>query len=245
MVNYAIDPAALRPLVPAGTELDEFNGRTYVSMVGFCYTDTRVWGAAIPWHRSFVEVNLRFYVRRLAEDGWRRGVVFVKEIVPRRAVALVAKALYDENFVALPMRHTIAPRPGESDVPHRVEYGWRFKGRAQRLAVETTGAPSLVAAGSEEQFITEHYWGYTARRDGTTSEYLVDHPTWRVWQVSRSELECDVAAFYGPQFVEPLSAEPTSAFLAEGSPVRVYPGRRLANRDRSEPQLAPTATLGC
>jgi uncharacterized protein YqjF (DUF2071 family) len=238
MLNYEVEPTVLRPLVPAGTELDCFGGRTFVSLVGFLYADTRVWGAAIPWHRSFAEVNLRFYVRRLEPDGWRRGVVFVKEIVPRWAVALVARLLYDEKFVALPMRHSISPREGEPHIPGRVEYGWKFAGRWQRLAVETTGEGSLVCPGSEEEFITEHYWGYTARRDGTTSEYRVDHPPWQVWQANRAELDCDVARLYGPQFAEPLAARPASAFLAQGSPVSVYPGRRLAGINLAAKQLS-------
>lgn len=238
MLNYAVEPSVLRPHVPAGTELDCFDGRTYVSIVGFLYSGTRVCGAAIPWHRSFAEVNLRFYVRRLGPEGWRRGVVFLKEIVPRWAVALVARVFYDENFVSLPLRYTIVPRDGEPSTPRRVEYGWKYAGRWHRLAVETTGAAAPVAPGSEEEFITEHFWGYTARRDGTTSEYRVDHPSWRVWQVSRADVDCDVARFYGPQFAEPLAAAPTSAFLAEGSPVVMYRGRRVTAIDLGTQQVS-------
>src|SRR4026208_556537 len=83
MLSFEIDPRVLSPLVPAGTELDEWQGRTFASLVGFLFLDTRVFGLAVPFHRNFEEVNLRFYVRRMASDGLRRGVVFVKEIVPR------------------------------------------------------------------------------------------------------------------------------------------------------------------
>lgn len=232
MLNYEIAPTILAPYVPAGTELDHFHGRTYASMVGFLYSDTRVLGLAVPWHRTFPEVNLRFYVRRLEPNGWRRGVVFIKEIVPRRAVAFVARVLYDEKFVALPMCHLITPREDDPQTPQRVEYRWKFDGQWQHLTVETTGPAAKVQADSEAEFITEHYRGYTARRDGTTSEYRVEHPSWQVWQVSRAEFDCDVARFYGPQFTEPLAAEPASAFLAQGSPVVVCRGKRLEEKDR-------------
>ena len=110
MLNYEIDPGILAGLVPAGTELDLWQGRALVSVVGFHFRRTRVMGVAIPGHSNFEEVNLRFYVRREGPEGWRRGVVFVKEIVPRFAIAWVARALYNENYVALPMRHAIVGR---------------------------------------------------------------------------------------------------------------------------------------
>ncbi len=227
MLNYAVDPAILEPHLPMGTELDRFHGRTYASIVGFRFSGTRVWGAAIPLHRNFTEVNLRFYVRRLAPEGWRRGVVFLREVVQRRLVAIVAGLLYGEHFVTLPMRYAITPRNGDPQTSHSAEYRWKYAGQWQRLAVGTTGPLAPAQPGSEEEFITEHYWGYTARRDGTTSEYRVDHPPWQVWQVSRAEFDCDVARLYGPQFTEPLAAKPTSAFLAQGSPVKVFRSRRL------------------
>lgn len=218
MLNYAIDAAILSPYVPMGTELDSFEGVTYVSMVGFLFLDTRVVGVPIPLHRDFEEVNLRFYVRRKAEEGWRRGVVFVKEIVPKRAIAAVARWLYHENYVSMPMRHAIEPS--------RVVYGWR-PGDWNHLEVMPAGEPSMPDAGSAGEFITEHYWGYTRGRGGRTTEYKVEHPPWRVWQTSSARLHCDAATLYGPEFAEALAGRPQSAFLAEGSPVTVYRGVRL------------------
>ena len=219
MVNFAIDPAVLQPLVPAGTELDAWNGRTYVSMVGFQFLDTRVRGIAIPFHRNFEEINLRFYVRRKDGDAWKRGVVFVKEIVPRAAIAFVARKLYNEPYIALPTRHIVNQRVAE--------YAWRFNGRWNSLRVVPTGNPGPTAPGSEAGFITEHYWGYTSQKDGSTKEYRVDHPRWNVWPASDAAIDIDVAQFYGDVFVEPLARRPTSAFLAEGSEVTVSHGIRI------------------
>jgi len=219
MLNYEVDAARLAGLVPRGTELDSWNGRSYMSVVGFLFLDTRVLGVPIPFHRNFEEVNLRFYVRRRAEDGWRRGVVFVKEIVPRAAIACVACSLYDEKYVALPMRHRIDAA---------VSYEWTFEGRVQRLSLTPASEPRPLIPGSEEEFIAEHYWGYTAQRDGGACEYRVDHSPWRVASASSAVLDCDAGRLYGEAFAEVLCGRPTSAFLAEGSPVSVSSGVRIA-----------------
>ena len=220
MLNFEIEPAVLRPFVPAGTELDSWRGRTFVSVVGFLFLDTRVLGVAIPYHQDFEEVNLRFYVRRHAGDQWRRGVVFVKEIVPRAAIALTARWLYGENYVALRMRHDI--QGGQAG--GRLSYSWWLRGRENRLAMSVAGDPHEISDGSEEEFITEHYWGYARQGEHQTREYRVEHPRWRVTSAASAQLGCDVAELYGPQFVDCLTRPPASAFLAEGSDVTVYRG---------------------
>jgi uncharacterized protein len=223
MLNYEVDPALLQPLVPAGTELDAWGGVTYASVVGFHFRRTRVLGVPIPFHREFEELNLRFYVRRRGPEGWRRGVVFVKEVVPRFAIAAVARRVYNENYVALPMRHRIDlsnERGGSA------EYGWRMGGRWSSVRAEVSGPARPLVAGSEEEFITEHYWGYARQRDGGCVEYQVEHPRWNVWRADSATLDCDAAALYGPAFAEPLSAPPRSALVADGSRVIVRQGRR-------------------
>lgn len=229
MINYAIDPAIVAPLVPAGTELDSWGGRTLVSMVGFRFLDTRVLGLPIPGHRDFDEVNLRFYVRRHARDGERRGVVFVREIVPKAAVAWAARAIYNEPYVAWPMRHeTRLPHGRAGDAPTGFAvYGWHTGGRWHELGASVEGTPAFPTPGSQEEFITEHYWGYTRQRDGSTIEYQVEHPQWRVWSATDAKFSCDVAAVYGKQYEAVLAAPPTSAFVADGSPVTVRRGVRL------------------
>jgi uncharacterized protein YqjF (DUF2071 family) len=224
MLNYQIAPAVLAPFVPAGTELDVWQGRTLVSVVGFLFLKTRVFGIPVPFHLNFEEVNLRIYVRRKAEDGWRRGVVFIKEIVPRAAIALTARKLYNEPYIALPMAHRIETEFGSVK---SAEYSWLFRGRQNSLRLATRSAAQPLAEGSEAEFITEHYWGYNSQRDGSTLEYRVEHPRWQVYDVAHTKLDCDVADLYGEQFVESLSRKPSSAFLAEGSAVKVYQGVRL------------------
>ncbi len=227
MLNFEIEPQILMPFVPAGTELDSWNGKTFVSVVGFLFLNTKVLGLPIPFHRNFEEVNLRFYVRYKSSEGWRRGVVFIKEMVPRFAIATVARVIYNENYVALPMRHALERERETLKNASLVEYGWRHAGEWNYLRVKIQDDAQPLITGSEEEFITEHYWGYAAQKKGGCVEYQVEHPSWTVWQVSESHLHCNVKAIYGEKFVEALSAQPSSAFLATGSEVIVRKGVRL------------------
>jgi uncharacterized protein YqjF (DUF2071 family) len=225
MLNYDVDPSILRPLVPAGTQLDLWHGRALVSVVGFRFLATRVLGAAIPRHRDFDEVNLRFYVRREVDGHVRRGVVFVRELVARAAVAMIARLAYNEPYRVVPMR-SVTPTPGV-EAPGRLVYEWRTAGRWRQVAATAVGAPAVPADDSEAAFVTQHHWGYTRQRGGGTIEYEVAHPPWRVWAASGPTLAADVAALYGAAFVPALSRAPASAFVAEGSSVVVSAPRRL------------------
>ncbi len=216
MLNYVVDPRLIAPLVPLGTESDFRNGETFLSVVGFLFLDTRLLGLPIPLHRDFEEVNLRFYVRRKSADTWRRGVVFVRELVPRRAIAFVARTFYGENYVAVPMKHEIEDLNGNL----RVEYSWRRGRKWESLKMNAAGGPEAIPVGSHAEFITEHYWGYTALRNGC-SEYRVEHPRWKIWNAIRFEFDADVAGLYGEQFAEALNQPPRSAFIADGSPIIV------------------------
>lgn len=227
MLNYQVAPELLAPYVPRGTTLDAWRGRTYLSVVGFLFRDTRILGVPIPFHRAFEEVNLRFYVRHDAGGEIRRGVTFIRELVPRRAIAAVARRIYNEPYVALPMRHQIGPVADVDEAPAEIRYAWRAPAGWGELAVTPRGAAMSVAPGSEAEFITEHYWGYTRQRDGDTVEYQVTHPRWRTWDVARAALVGDLEWLYGRDFAAPLSKEPDSAFVADGSRIVVHMPRRL------------------
>ena len=226
MLNYEVDARILARFVPAGTEMDTWEGRTFVSIIGFLFLDTRLRGLAVPFHRSFEEVNLRFYVRRRADEGWRRAVVFIRELVPRALIAWTARVLYNENYTAVRMGHRLQDA-SETDRAPTVTYWWGRGDARGELNVRATGGPAPLVEGSREEFIAEHYWGYARQRDGGTLEYRVEHPRWKVWAAADATLRCDVRTLYGPSFVEALSGPPASAFVAEGSAVTVYAGTRL------------------
>jgi uncharacterized protein YqjF (DUF2071 family) len=236
MASFPVDPAVLRPLVPAGTELDAYAGRNFVSVAGYLRLDTAALGVRIPFHRAFEEVNLRFYVRRKMPDGWRRGVVFVRKIVPRRMVAWAAWCFYGEPCLALPMKHSIEGKDGNV----RVEYAWCRGGAWESLRMQAVGISQPVAKGSLEEFIAEHGWGYMARPGGS-GEYRVEHPRWSFWPVTACELACDVATLYGPEFTDSLASPCAAAFLADGSEVVV--GHRSPCSVEAPAELIPDPSL--
>ncbi|WP_412061817.1 YqjF family protein [Rubrivirga sp. IMCC45206] len=224
LLNYACPADLLAPLVPAGTELDLWQGEALVSVVGFLFRDTRLLGVPVPFHRHFEEVNLRFYVRREVGAETRRAVSFVREIVPRRAIATVARVVYNEPYVAAPMRHTVTL---DAETGGTVGYRWRHRGERFALSASAAGPAAFAEPGTEARFITEHYWGYTRQRDGGTLEYRVEHPSWRLWDAHDAVFTGDASALYGPALAAVVAGPPRSAFLAVGSEVSVSPGRRV------------------
>ena len=221
MANYAVEPGLLQPFVPLRTELDTWEGSTYVSLVGFMFRNVRVRGLRIPGHVHFPEVNLRFYVRYKEEDRWKRGVVFISEIVPRPAITWVANTLFGEHYISLPMRH----HERKDDNLLQVGYGWKYKGRWNGLEVDADAGAMALEEGSKAEFITEHFWGYTKARRDRTGEYEVEHPRWDLYPVKGYRIDCDFGGLYGEAFEGLRTEQPRSVFLAEGSKIKVF-GKR-------------------
>lgn len=219
--NYALDRSVLEPLLPYGTELDEFNGVYYGSLVGFYFQRVKLFGQlSVPFHREFEEFNLRFYVRRKTSTGWKRGVVFVKEIVPKFAITLVANTLYGEPYATHPMRHQF----GLDGQFQHIKYEWKVGSDWNYIEVDADQNGHALTPASEEAFITEHYWGYTSRGAGRTSEYEVVHPAWQIYPVHSHAVHCSVATLYGDTFASFFEVPPVSVFLAEGSAVTIKSG---------------------
>ncbi|MEM6800805.1 MAG: DUF2071 domain-containing protein [Bacteroidota bacterium] len=223
LANYVIDPAILSDLLPHRTEIDLWEGKCYVSLVGFKFVNTRLLGIPIPFHTHFEEVNLRFYVQHFDGDAWKRGVVFVKEIVPKHALTIVANTLYREHYQTLPMRYAWE----ENDKERIISYEWKSKGQWQLFETRAELETSDILKGSEAEFITEHYWGYTKVNPRKTFEYGVTHPRWEQYQVKDYRIEVDFGLVYGERFSLLNDLEPTSVMLAEGSEITVEGKRRI------------------
>ncbi len=219
MANYEVEPSLLEGLVPAGTELDLDGGRCFISLVGFMFLDTRVLGVPVPFHVNFEEVNLRYYVKRETEGEVRRAVCFIKEIVPRFAIATVARVIYGEPYECWSMSH----ERGEM----AVAYGWSKGGCRNRLAVEIDESVGVPPAGSHGEFIIEHYWGYTRRSGDRVDEYKVEHPKWELFSVKNEVIDVDFESTYGDKFAFLSSQVPYSVLLAKGSEVTVYKGTTI------------------
>jgi hypothetical protein len=222
MINYEIDPKILTTCIPRNTELDFFDQRTYISIVGFRFLQTKVLGWAIPFHRDFEEVNLRFYVRHKHQNEWRRGVVFIREIVPLWAVANLANWIYNEHYISLPMGHLI-----NQNEKLQVSYGWQYQKDTYQIHLDADKQPQDLIVGSEAEFITEHYWGYTQGKNATI-EYQVEHPRWQTYLVEKWNLEGDYKALYGSTLGEVIRQNaPSSVLLAEGSEIIVRQPRKI------------------
>jgi uncharacterized protein YqjF (DUF2071 family) len=215
MINYEIDREILLPYLPFATQLDEFNGKTLVSVVGFMFNNTKVFGVRWPFHTHFEEVNLRFYVKHLDGNVWKRGVVFISEIVPKPVISFMANSLYHEQYSAKPMQHQTVVKDGEM----HIAYKWRHRKKWNTIEVTADTTLTDIKQGSEEEFIFEHYWGYNKYSEGVTIEYGVEHARWQIHPVKEWKLECNIASLYGQSFVSSLTAQPSSVFLAEGSEV--------------------------
>jgi uncharacterized protein YqjF (DUF2071 family) len=244
MLTWAVDARLLRPHLPRGVEIDPWRGDALASIVAFRMEQVRVRGLAVPCHTAFPEVNLRMYVRRHLPDGtWRRGVVFVREIVPRAAIAAVARRVYGEPYVAMPMREAhVSGAPDAEGRPRRtLLYEWQRDGAWERVVALAANAPHPMRHGSIEEFIAEHYFGYTARGPHATREYEVRHRRWQVVPLAECFVEADLAALYGPPWADALGAPPVSSFLADGSDVTVLPGRDVPGTSRADIERAAAA----
>ena len=148
--------------------------------------------------------------------------MFIKEIVPKPALTFVANTVYKENYETLPTHHLWQ----QTKEQLTVEYQWR-KQVWHSLKVIADPIPVEIAEGSEEEFITEHYWGYARVNNTVTSEYEVVHPRWMVYPVQQYAINVDFAAVYGTSFSFLQSLSPQSVFLAEGSEIQVKAGKRI------------------
>ncbi len=225
MANYLIDPAVLQPHLPYGTELDIWQGRCYVSLVGFLFRNTRVLGIAVPRHTTFEEVNLRFYVKRIVAGEVRRGVSFIQELVPRPAITLIANTLYREKYITRPTRHRWHTGPSDQIV----DYGWQYGKAWSHLKVRAGNQARPILPDTEEDFILEHYWGYSQLTPRKTGEYRVEHPTWQTYPVLNYDIDVDFADQYGVALTNGIQVPPVSVFLAEGSEIMVRKGRRIGS----------------
>jgi uncharacterized protein YqjF (DUF2071 family) len=223
IANYSVDEKLLHKYLPAGTELDLWNGKCFVSLVGFMFVNTKLLGIKIPFHTNFEEVNLRFYVKRFENGEWKRGVVFIKEIVPKSALTFVANTIYNENYETMPMSH-LWKIEQEGQV---VEYKWRHKAKWNSFKVLASLDKFNIEANSETEFITEHYWGYAKVNEKRSNEYEVTHPKWEVYNVKDYEIDVDFNLVYGEEFVLLNDIKPDSVMLAEGSEITVENKRSI------------------
>ncbi len=217
MANYAVPICALKPYLPKGVEVDTYQDKAYVSLVGFLFKNTRLFKIPIPLLGTFEEVNLRFYVYRKDGNELKRGVVFINETVPYKAVAWLANKLYKEHYTAIKTKHTWQINP----ISKQITYQWLINKKWNTIYVETQNQALDMQKNSFEEYIFEHYFGYTKINEIATQEYKINHPSWKINTVTKTNIECDFEANYGRDFAFLNNTEPTSVFMAQGSGIQV------------------------
>lgn len=220
MINYSVPTGVLKPYLPKGVELDLFDGKCFVSLVAFHFNNTRVKGISFPFHKNFEEVNLRFYVKYKEGNTYKRGVVFISELVPRRMIVWVARIIYREKYSYAPMSSSVET----DDDERRILFNWGAPVKYW-IQVKTADKVKPIEPGTKEEFIFEHYWGYTTINEHKTGEYWVEHPRWNIYPVVDYEMQVDFEKLYGTSFTFLNAAVPDSVFVAEGSAVNVYERR--------------------
>ncbi len=225
MFNYTVDKEMLLPYLPPFTELDLFEGKAMVSVVGFMFNNTSVLGIKWPGFVNFEEVNLRYYIKYFDGKNWKRGVGFVSEIVPSHLIATIANTCYNEHYDVAKMNHSIETI---NDVL-TVKYQWKCKHQEwNEMMVKANNTTADIIKGSEEEFIFEHYYGYNKLNNHTIIEYSLEHPRWQIYKVSDFTLSCDIEKLYGADFAPYIqNVPPSSVFLARGSEVKVRMPKKL------------------
>jgi uncharacterized protein len=217
MANYAIDPEILAPYLPKGVRLDLYNGKAYVSLVGFMFKKTKLFNIPIPFLGTFEEINLRFYVQREEGGITKRGVVFINETIPYRIVAWMANKLYKEHYTVVPTQHSIVTNLDSK----KIKFEWLLNKKWNSIYVEASNKSQSMKNDTLEKFIYEHYFGYTKIDDNNTEEYRLQHPSWKINSVLETKIECDFKAMYGESFSVLNNTKPEAVFIAEGSSVKI------------------------
>lgn len=223
MINYQVDPKILEKYVPPGTELDLFEGQCFVSFIGFLFENVKVLGLKIPFHTNFEEVNLRFYVRRFENGIWKRGAVFISEIVPKFAISFVANTFYNEHYQTFPMKHSLKVNENSREFL----YQWKVGNKWNSIHLETKKNPIDIEANSETEFITEHYFGYNKLSESKSIEYEVKHPRWQQYEVIKNNSFIDFEGVYGKEFGFIKDLKPSSVLLAIGSKITIEAKRKF------------------
>ncbi len=217
MANYAVDPAVLLPYLPKGVALDTYEGNTYVSLVGFLFKDTSIFNIPIPILGTFEEINLRFYVKRKIENEMRKGVVFVNETVPNEIVAKVANKLYKEHYTAVPTKHNWTKNEHELEITYQLKFNEIWNS----IKVKALTEEISMQKGSIEEYIYDHYYGYTKADASQSIEYKINHPSWQIHPVVDYDIKFNFSAFYGSNFSVLDNIKPQSVMLASGSEISV------------------------
>jgi|GEM_PF-1043316 len=218
VASYEVPKEALQPYLPEGVELDSWNGKHYMSLVALQCQDIKGLGFKVPGGGDFEQVNLRFYTKRETPEGEKKGVVFIKQVVPSEVVAFAGKSLVNEAMITAPMSHQVPEGSAEGEV----SYKWYVDGKISEMSARRAGQARPLVEGSQEEFLLENYTGFSVQRDGQTIEYDVEHPPWKTYQAAEPVVNVDAEGLYGKDLARYLSGPPSSVIIVDGSKTAVH-----------------------
>jgi uncharacterized protein YqjF (DUF2071 family) len=216
-LNYRVERELLESRVPPGAELDLLNGHLYISLVAFLFENLHIEGLPAPFHQKFEEVNLRFYVKQKGSTEEKHGVVLIREIVPKTLMAVAARVIFNEKYISLPMEHELKAGEVQS-----MEYSWNTEKQRSFVRAQFRNEWEETKQNSAEHWLMKRPYGFTATRDGNTQEIIMEHPDWRITPILDYECEFDIPGSFGTEFAPYLILKTASAFIAEGSPVKIF-----------------------
>lgn len=217
MANYEVPPEVLMKYLPKGIELDLFENKAFVSLVGFMFSNTRIFKIPIPKLGTFEEINLRFYVKQKIGNKTYKGVVFINESIPYKLVAWIANKLYKEHYVTMPTKHQWELNESNK----KISYQWLKNKKWNSMQVHATNQAQNMIPGSFEHFIFEHYLGFTKVNESITEKYAIFHPSWLINEVTNSTISCNFEDNYGNDFAFLNEQKPSAVFLTEGSDISI------------------------
>ena len=217
MLSYRADPALVKPYIPTEVELDLYGGEMFLSLVAFLSLETRLPLFSNLKQTNFERIDLRFNVRRKSADTWRRGISFVRRILPKAVASGMARAFPTEIASGSPLKSDIV----DCDNTINVNYSWKCATKWRSLQMCAAGTPRAIPAGTFEDYLLERNWYFGEFRRGC-SEYRVERPRWRVWEVSCANLDHDINKLFPEEFAQLLSRPPALQLLAEGSHVQLW-----------------------
>jgi len=220
MINFEVSKDILEPYVPKGTEIDLWHQKAYVSLVSFLFDRTYVLGFPAIGNQKFEELNIRFYLKRIEGNKEKRGVAFIKEIVPKPLVTRLANLCFSEHYQTMRMGHKIIYFDSSENEVKNLEYTVEKNG-IHRISARLTPDLGDLLEGSFEEFIAEHYWGYSRVSNHKTVEYEVQHPKWKIYNGSEVSFNCDFKSLYGNEWQFLNTQAPFSMFVVKGSEVNV------------------------
>lgn len=213
-VNYKVNKELLLPYLPTGLELDDYDNTYYLSFVAMRFDNTRVLGISFPFHKRFEEVNLRFYVKRKLSDGsYKKGVVFISEIVPKRVITMIARMLYNESYQTLAMSHQWLDTKKFQDI----SYSLHKNNQTHTITVTTDNTNIDIKPQGHQDFIIERYFGYTKNKQDKTIEYEVRHKPWQTQGIINHKIDINFEDVYGEKFSFLNNLKPDSIYFTEGS----------------------------